>query len=391
MTEAKGHQVTAVTRSFNRLPFLRRAAESILSQKCDQLVWLIVNNGGNQNSVEEVADWTRKNGATVEVIHLDQKTGIWAASNAGVQAAKTPFLILHDDDDSWSPDFLGRTLTFLLNNSGFAGVSTQCMCVREEVIEDTITETDRFVMNADFQSCQLGDMLVLSRIVPIAFLYRASLHQELGWFRADLPVMGDWEFCLRVLTRHEIGVIPEPLANYHHRTAITAEDDPYGNTVIARGNAHAMTDAMIRNGFLRNDLANGTFGIGALLTLARSMLRSQELDRLSLYATRDELTQALSQMEARLTLQVEQLPNSVGAKQNEHLNALLATMEGARGQLDKLVLGQVSTQEELARFSTGIDNIALAGADSRRRIKLIEERLTQGWLARMRTHRRSSG
>jgi len=376
MIQSRDHLVTAITRSFGRLPFLRRAAESILSQKCNQLIWLIVNNGGERTSVESIADWARQHGATVQVVHLDQPVGIWNAANAGVQAAETPFLILHDDDDSWSPEFLARTMGFLQANEHFAGVSTQCTCIHEDVVEGTITETNRFVLNADFQSCQLGDMAVLSRIVPIAFLYRASLHQDVGWFSGDLPVMGDWEFCLRALTRHEIGVIPEPLANYHHRAAISDVNDPNGNTVIAKGNIHAMADAMIRNGLFREDLIKGSFGLGSMLTLARSMLRSQELDRFSLYAVRDEVAQRLSDLETLLKMQQEQN------------DALLRALDSIKGQigarLDELTINQLKGVEELRHFSNSLHSVSDSGIEVRGRLQLIEERLAQGWLARMR-------
>ena len=78
-------------------------------------------------------------------------------------------------------------------------------------------------------------------------LYRRAVHDRLGPYREDLPVMGDWEFGIRLVTAYDIGVIAKPLANYHRR--IGAGDAPaaYANTVTSLPGLHAETDALLRN------------------------------------------------------------------------------------------------------------------------------------------------
>jgi hypothetical protein len=48
-------------------------------------------------------------------------------------------------------------------------------------------------------------------------MYKRELLDEIGLYREDLPVLGDWEFNLRFALRFKIHVIPESLAYYHKR------------------------------------------------------------------------------------------------------------------------------------------------------------------------------
>jgi glycosyltransferase involved in cell wall biosynthesis len=49
-----------------------------------------------------------------------------AASNAGIAACDSDYIVIHDDDDSWCPDFLERTVAFLDGPEGarYGGVAT---------------------------------------------------------------------------------------------------------------------------------------------------------------------------------------------------------------------------------------------------------------------------
>jgi len=103
---------------------------------------------------------------------------------------------------------------------------------------------------------------------PISFVFSRTAMEEVGLFREDLPVLGDWDFHLRFCASYEIGLIAEPLANYHHR--ITLQSSAYGNSVIAGNDKHRHFEHLLRNEWLRSDLKASKPGIGFLINIAHS-------------------------------------------------------------------------------------------------------------------------
>src|SRR4030095_2041256 len=105
-----------------------------------------------------------------------------------------------------------------------------------------------------------------NRFPPISFLFRRAALEVVGPFREQHGVLGDWDFHLRVLRQFDIDVIPEPLANYHHRVKGTA--GVYGNSVHVQTDVHRGKRVELINGVVRGRLGedNG-LPLAQLLTL----------------------------------------------------------------------------------------------------------------------------
>jgi hypothetical protein len=96
-------------------------------------------------------------------------------------------------------------------------------------------------------------------------VYRRALHEELGLYDDSLPVVGDWAFNLRVLSRGPLEYLPgAPLAYWHQRVGV---DGPEGNSVIAARGDHAKYDTLIRDAALREYV--GENGLGLVLYLTK--------------------------------------------------------------------------------------------------------------------------
>ena len=263
-------RVAIVTRTKNRPALLPRALASVAGQTCRDLLWVIVNDGGGRSPIEETAARARLAGVPTLVVHNEASLGMEAASNAGIAVSRSEFLVVHDDDDTWEPAFLGRTVAFLDGNPDFGGVITQTTRVDERIVEGrlgtTVKELGRTPYNGWLLSVHLSEMAEQNPFPPIAFLYRRSVLEAIGPYDSSLPVLGDWEFNLRFLARYDIGVIPEPLANYHWRPSAGGA---YGNSVGAGIDKHVQWDALVRNRLLRRDLEAGTVGLGHLVAAGR--------------------------------------------------------------------------------------------------------------------------
>ncbi len=194
-----------------------------------------------------------------------------AASNAGLRVLESDYVMIHDDDDSLYPEFMERTIEYLRNppHPSIKAVITHCERVWEILTDDSVSEQKVHPYNTWVQHVSLRQMLVENFFAPIAFVFDRQACIEVGSFREDLPVLGDWDFNIRFLSKYEIGVVPQILARYHNRVHTT--NNAYDSTVTAQTDKHAFYDGLLRNEWLRDDIASGRTGKGLISTQARML------------------------------------------------------------------------------------------------------------------------
>ncbi len=259
-------RVAIVVRTKDRPEFLRRALTSISAQTMTAWECVIVNDGGAPAPVDDlVAALDDEIRSRVSVVHAPSSRGRWKSANAGVLATSAPLLVLHDDDDSWHPDFLLRATDYLAENPDRDGAVSRIEIVWESRGEDGgFVEDHREPFQAHLQDLLLSDALLFNRFVPIGFVYRRSLHEELGLYDERLPVIGDWAFILRVLSRGPLPFLEgAPLAYWHQRVGASGAD---GNSVIDAHGDHARYDALLRDEALREYVSTHDLGLVLYLT-----------------------------------------------------------------------------------------------------------------------------
>lgn len=266
-------RVAVVTRTKDRPLLLERAMQSLAGQSFEDFHWVVVNDGGASAPVDRVVARARSIGLRTTVVHHPLSLGMEAASNAGIAAAASEFVAIHDDDDTWHGDFLAATVAFLDEGSQWGGVVTGTMRIDERLGAAGVKEVRRRPFNPGLHAVHLSEVAEINPFPPISFLYRRSAYETVGPYDSSLPVLGDWEFNLRFLTRFDIGVVHRPLANYHWRVG---EKGGYGNSVSGGVDRHVQWDAVVRNRLLRRDLETGTLGLGHLVAAGR---RQTTLDK----------------------------------------------------------------------------------------------------------------
>lgn len=243
--------VAVIVRTKDRPHFLERALRNISDQTYSHVKTWVINDGGDSAVVDRIVSASPIN--DVEVIHHPTSLGMEVASNRGIAESDSTYIAIHDDDDLWEPTFLEKTVTALEKNHDVMVV------VRTDEYFEKVTDNGfEFVESRPFweylQGVNVIDYFRINRAVPIGILYRRSLLTDIGEYKEDLPVVGDWEFNVRVASKYPVVFLDENLAHWSKRLDATGTDS---NSVYAAANQHKYFDARVRSDAVREHLAQG--------------------------------------------------------------------------------------------------------------------------------------
>ncbi len=220
-------RVVVITRTKNRPLLLTRAVNSVRQQSYSDYVHIIINDGGEPSAVDALIAST--NDARIQVIHNKKSLGMEAASNIGLRSQQAEYAVIHDDDDSWHHDFLAIMIAYLDANPQAAGAVCNINQIFESVTDEFVIKHSERAFNPMVNRFRQADFFVVNQFVPIAFIYRYTLHDEIGFFNEELKVCGDLDFHLRILQSHSIIKLKAFLANYHIR--VQSENLNHHNSV----------------------------------------------------------------------------------------------------------------------------------------------------------------
>lgn len=290
--------VLIVTRTKDRPLLLRRAIADVLSQTFDEWHLVLINDGGDPSPVDRiVSEAGERLAGRITVIHHESSLGMEAASNRGIATRPSRYVVIHDDDDTWDPEFLRRTTSYLREHPDVAGVAVKAVIVWERISGEEIVEIGREDHEPGLRDLLLTDLLRTNRFVPISFLYRREVHDVVGGFRSDLQVVGDWEFHLRVLSHFTVGYLPdERLAFWHQRPDTRGV---LGNSVIDRRDEHRHFDDVLRDEYFRAYVRENGLGLPLYLT-GYIDRRLRETEAIVTDAVSRELARRNSELHERL-------------------------------------------------------------------------------------------
>ena len=243
-------RVSIVVRTKDRPYFLSRALEDVLAQSFADWHVVVVNDGGDSSALRHVVEsYADRLGDRITVVATEAPGGRCAAANLGMRTATGEFVALHDDDDRWAPGFLEQTVAWLDAHTEDGGVMVTTEILFEEKRGDQFVRVGSAPFWAGQTFVTYSRLLSVNRGVPISFLYRRALHDEVGYYDESLDAVEDWEFYLRVALDHSIGYIAgEPLAFWTQRPK---ERGAAGNSMFALGDVHERDDQRIRDDALR--------------------------------------------------------------------------------------------------------------------------------------------
>ena len=96
-------EITVLTPTYNRRKLLQKLYTSLCSQDCMDFVWLVIDDGSNDNTDEYVSE-IKKNATFPIVYYKKENGGKHTALNYAYQYIDTPLTFIVDSDDRLTTD-----------------------------------------------------------------------------------------------------------------------------------------------------------------------------------------------------------------------------------------------------------------------------------------------
>ncbi len=253
---------------------LRDAVASVLAQT-EQRFEIVVVDDGSAQPLDAVARLDPR----VRILRQDN-AGVSAARNAGIRAARAPWVAFLDDDDAWDPGKLSAQLDELARTD-----AVLCHTAFRWEQDGTVTHVRRYPAPLTYAALLKGDHVCTSSVVVSREAVLAA-----GGFDPSLRLAEDLDLWLRLLRGGALfAVVDEPLLTYRTHDAGASAD--YESTYQARRRVlreHARTAAdgetarAVRAGLRRGrelaaaqafDAARATTGRGRVTHLRRAVTR----------------------------------------------------------------------------------------------------------------------
>ena len=297
--------VAVLVRTKDRPRFLRRALANIAEQTFTDYTVCVINDGGDESATRAILQASPLahllEGDAPRLTLITTSGGnMEAASNAGLAATDSKFVAIHDDDDLWAPEFLERTVGALRASEALICSTRVVERYERETPEGEFEVYEERIFHDGLPGFGLQFLYRTNRTVPIGILYRRRLHELVGFYDESLPVVGDWEFNLRVAAVTEVLLVDEPLAYW----SLRPEADGAEANSVQRQAEHARFDASVRARAIRDDLQSGgrpgpyLYQAHLMADLERRVIDGHDLTRESLDLLRS-LGERLERIEAR--------------------------------------------------------------------------------------------
>lgn len=178
MSEKK---VTVIIPNYNGMAFMEACMEALAGQTCCDFEVLVVDNGSTDGSVE----WLKAR--EIPSVFLAENTGFSGAVNTGIRAAKTPYVILLNNDTEAEPDYVGQLLRAIEGSTRIFSVSPKMVQMYHRDLMDDAGDMYS-IMGWAYQRGVGQETARYDRPCHIfsacagAAIYRREVFEEIGYF-----------------------------------------------------------------------------------------------------------------------------------------------------------------------------------------------------------------
>ncbi|WP_213989748.1 glycosyltransferase [Sodalis sp. dw_96] len=270
--------VAIITRTKNSGIMLERCINIVLQQSFSDWNHVIINDGGDVKKVEDLSNkYTLDYKGRLKVVHNENSVGVMACSNIGIRSSISDYIVILNDDNSWEPVFLEKSLDALRGDKwpNTKGIICYVQRVQEEIIRGKIFEKKGRNYNQHIKSINILKLLTENFFTQASFLFKRDVLDDVGYFDEIFPYYGDWEFNVRFLCKYDIALLNETLAYWHYNSSLVKNQ----NHLLTEENLQKLYKSRVINKWLRDSFRKNTLGIGDAFSFAELLSHQHFFDR----------------------------------------------------------------------------------------------------------------
>lgn len=193
-------ETSVIIPTYNRLPFLKEAIESVQNQTYRDFEIIVVDDG----STDKTGQWITHLAEPIKYIYQENR-GVSLARNVGINAAYGNYITFLDSDDLWQKNKLASEIDFMKSNPEALVCYTDEIWIRRRVRVNP-RKRHRKYSGWIFEHC-----VPLCIVSPSSVLMRRKFFDIVGVFDEGLPACEDYDLWLRASLRVPFHFIPQKL------------------------------------------------------------------------------------------------------------------------------------------------------------------------------------
>jgi glycosyltransferase involved in cell wall biosynthesis len=203
---ATSPKVTVVIAAYNAEKFIRKTLESVLAQSLENIELIVVNDGSTDCTQEILATFPDRR----LIVLRQENSGVSAARNAGLAAARAPYIFFLDADDILLRDALFRMVTSLDQMPQHVACFAHHIRIAEDGSELSTRADLRWKVFPNDDT--LRHLIAKNFIVCGAICIRTGAARAVRGFNAALKLGEDWEFWCRLAVLGDFAAMPDDIA-----------------------------------------------------------------------------------------------------------------------------------------------------------------------------------
>jgi glycosyltransferase involved in cell wall biosynthesis len=203
--------LSVIIPAFNATKTIIRAMDSVRSQDLLSFEIIIIDDGSVDDTVRLVQNNIQP-GEQIHLIEMKENSGVSAARNAGIRAAKGKLLAFLDADDVWLPEKIARQIEAMGEDPAITLIS----CGSSLVSESGVPLKEGHQKRVAVEGFHAWKTLLKYNFIPTptVLTYR-RLVQELGGFDESLSVGEDLDLWIKLARRGKVKVLKNLLVHYY--------------------------------------------------------------------------------------------------------------------------------------------------------------------------------
>ena len=176
-------RATVIIPNYNGMKFLEPCMKALQKQSCQDFTVLVVDNASEDGSVA----WLQKNCPETAILQMKTNTGFSGAVNAGIQASRTPYVILLNNDTEVFPDYVEKLLQAAERSDKIFSVSSKMIQMYHPDRIDSAGDSYNllgwaFQRGIDHPVSEYEKPVRIFSACAGAALYRREIFEEIGYF-----------------------------------------------------------------------------------------------------------------------------------------------------------------------------------------------------------------